>query len=266
MRQYRGSASGRLLLLALALFLLLSACQSGESYLLVGSREERRVLRSLLHNLDQEEGPTRFVLIRTVSDILARTGHAKKQILFLTQYVERNPQDPFNSFYLLLVAQAYENLGAVPLANHYYDRILKNYPDITVGGTSVHYLCLSRLIARVQNKEVLIEYYKELISRFGDYIDIGTHWFYLAEAYEDVGSWDLAIQAYKRFLQFEDTRIPGRPDVHKEIAQKVAFYDSKKDWTVRDLQFLVQELTDITQNLISDSFGSFKLLHFFQLT
>jgi hypothetical protein len=57
-----------------------------------------------------------------------------------------------------------------------------------------------------------------------------------------VGSWDLAIQAYKRFLQFAETRIPGRPDVHKEIAQKVAFYDSKKDWAVPDLQFLVSEI------------------------
>ena len=230
-----------LLCLAAAVGLLVG-CWTPGAYFTVGGRAERRVLRELFTQLDDEDGRARFTVVRTVSDILRRTGNVPKQILFLAQYVERNPGDPYNSFYLFEVAGSYEETEAFPFADHYYERILKNYPDIMVGGSSVHYLCLSQLIRHVQDRERLIAYHKELISRFGDTIDIGLHWYYLAKTYEEVGSWNLAIQAYKRFLQMPDTRIPGRPEAHGEIAQKVAFYDSRKDWTVSDLQFLVSEI------------------------
>jgi len=229
----------------------LAGCRDAGSYYMVGGVQERRVLHELFARLDQAQGPARFTLIKTISDVLARTGDLPKQILFLTQHVEQYPDDPYNSVYLLMVAKAYEDLEAEPFAVHYYDRILKNHPDLVVNGASVHYLCLTRLVELVQDTERRIEYYKELIARFGDKIDVGTHWYYLATAYEEVGAWDQSIQAYKRFLRVPDARIPGRPDVHAEIAQKVAFYDSNKDWTVPDLQFLVSEVRDalLTQNL-----------------
>ncbi len=237
--------------LALAAMLGLAGCRDAGSYYMVGGVHERRVLRQLFSRLEEAEGPSRFTLIKTISDILARTGDLPKQILFLTQHVERHPDDTYNSVYLLMVAKAYEDLHALPFAAHYYDRILKNHPDLLVNGGSVHYLCLTRLLALVPDTERRIEYYKELIARFGDKIDVGIHWYYLATAYEEVGAWDQSIQAYKRFLRVPDARIPGKPDVQAEIAQKVAFYDSRKDWTVPDLQYLVSEVRDalLTQNL-----------------
>ncbi len=237
--------------LALTALLGLAGCADSSAYYMVGGVQERRVLHDLFARLEQAQGPARFTLIKTISDILSRTGNLPKQILFLTRHVEQHPDDPYNSVYLLMVAKAYEDLKAVPFAVHYYDRILKNHPDLIVNGGSVHYLCLTRLLELVPDTERRIEYYKELIARFGDRIDEGTAWYHLATAYEEVGAWDQSIQAYKRFLRVPDARIPGKPDIHDEIARKVAFYDSNKDWTVPDLQFLVSEVRDAlaTQNL-----------------
>jgi tetratricopeptide (TPR) repeat protein len=237
--------------LAAAAFLGLAGCSDESGYYMVGGVGDRRVLHALFARLDGAQGPARFTLIKTISEILARTGNLPRQILFLTRHVEQHPDDPYNSVYLLMVAKAYEDLKAVPFAVHYYDRILKNHPDLIANGGSVHYLCLTRLLDLVSDVERRIEYTKEMIARFGDLVDVATYWYYLATDYEAVGAWDQSIQAYKRFLRFPDARIPGRPDVHAEITQKVAFYDSNKDWTVPDLQFLVSEVRDalLTQNL-----------------
>ncbi len=247
----RQALHGAFASVGLAALVGLAGCRDTGSYYMVGGVQDRRVLHSLFSRLDQAEGPASFTLIKTISDILSRTGHLPRQILFLTQHVELHPDDPYNSVYLLMVARAYEDLKAEPFAVQYYDRILKNYPDLIVSGGSVHYLCLTRLLDLVTDTERRIEYYKELIARFGDQVDVGNTWYYLATAYEEVGAWDQSIQAYKRFLRFPDARIPGKPDVHAEITQKVAFYDSNKDWTVPDLQFLVSEVRDalVTQNL-----------------
>ncbi len=220
----------------------LSACADRDAYLAVGDREERRVMGELLRLLEEQKGKARFTLIRQISDLLRKNGYVERQILFLTRYAEKHPKDPYNTFYLALVAEAYEEMGAIPFAVHYYERILKNHPDILVRGGSVHFLCLRKLLQHVENREYRIEYYKELISRFGSHIDIGTYYYYLARTYEDVGAWGLSMQAYKQFLRNAATRIPGRPDAQREVEEKVAFYYSKKSWTEPDLQFLVSQI------------------------
>ncbi len=227
-------------LVFLTFFLI--GCQTYKSYFLVGTPGEKKILKELFIQLEEEEGVARFTLVRQISDILRKTGHNEKQILFLTQYVEEYPGDPYNSFYLALVAEAYERLGAISFAMHYHERILKNYPDLIVGGSSIHFNSLSRLINHETNKEYLIQYYKEMISQFERYIDVGVYYYYLAEAYEDVGSWDLSIQAYRRYLFYPEARIPGIPDAAVDIKLKVAFYESSKTWTVPDLQLLVSEI------------------------
>jgi tetratricopeptide (TPR) repeat protein len=217
-------------------------CSSHNSYFVEGSVKEKRVLRQLFKLLETEKGEARVTLIMEISDHLRKYGQREKQILFLTRHVETNPKDPYNSFYLALVAEAYEDLAAIPLAVHYYERILKNHPDIMVMGSDIHFHCLQKLLQYVDVKEYRVEYYKELLSRFSDYIDVGTNYYYLAKTYEELGAWDLSIQAYKRFLSYPNTKIPGHPDIFNEVAEKVALYDSSKSWTVPDLQVLVKEI------------------------
>jgi len=228
-----------LLGLFLLSFLAASGCDAYRSYYISGTPEERRMLKRLLSMMEEETGDVRATIIMEISDHFIGRGHLDRQILFLTQYVQKHPGDPYNSFYLALVAEAYEKLGADPLAMHYYERILKNHPDMMAMGSSIHYVALTKLLESAETDEVKAGYYKELISRFGDLIDVGATYYYLARTYERLGEWDLSIQAYKKFLAQPDTTIPGHPNIHQEIAEKVAFYNSNKSWTVPDLQALV---------------------------
>ena len=244
----RGTAPTHVLLSFLLLSGLLTGC--GRSYFLVGDAETRHTIKELLRLQEDAVGKTRFTLIKQVSDLLYNNGEQRKQILFLTQYVEKNPEDTFNAFYLTLVAKTYEEMDAVPFSIHYYERILKNYPDIMVAGSSIHFHCLRKLLEYNDIVESRIEYYKEVISRFDHLIDVGFYYYSLAKAYEAVGEWDLSIQNYKRFLASSETIMPGHPNAYREIAEQVAFYDSDKRWTVSDLSFLVKEIQSalVTKN------------------
>lgn len=103
----------------------------------------------------------------------------------MTTYVEQNSDDPFNAYYLLVVAQNYLDRNAKPFAVLYFERILNNYTDILVHGTSIHYTCLSNLIDMVDDPNVRINYYKELLARFKGDISPGPVYFHLAKTYEN---------------------------------------------------------------------------------
>ena len=83
---------------------VLYACSDRSAYYLVGNSEEQRIIRELFNLLSEERGSAeekldnRFILIKLISEILYNTGYIEKQITFLTQYVEQNPKDPYNSF------------------------------------------------------------------------------------------------------------------------------------------------------------------------
>jgi len=224
-------------------------------YYLVGNAEERKDMQNFLTQLRDSDGDyeTSFVLIQQIIRHLHAARRNDKQNLLLTTYVENHPEDPFNGYYLLIVADTYMEEEAVPFAVHYFERILKNHSDLLIQNQSIHYLCLSNLTRLVTAPGPRAEYYKELLSRFGEgqsesspsmRVDMGLSYYNLAETYEELGEWDLAIQAYKNFLQYPDTVIPGFPEAHRETAEKVAFYDYRsKDWTSDNLEELVAAIT-----------------------
>ncbi len=201
-------------------------------------------MRELFHLFEMEEevGENRFIIIQQISNRLSNAGQFHKLILFLTAYVEKNQNDPYNAYYLGIVAEAYSDLDAIPLAIHYYERILMNYPDLLVSGCSIHYRCLQEFVNLVENPRYKIEYYKELIARFSENIDPGITYYFLARTYEDVGEWEQAIQVYQKFLKYRDAEIPGFPNAHAKIREKVKFYYSGKEWTAENLQYLVSEI------------------------
>ena len=225
-------------------FVFIVSCRGEYSHFLVGNLEENREMHTLFDLLEQENevGENRFIVIQQIANRLHGAGELEKLILFLTGYVENNQNDPYNAYYLGIVAAAYREMGAVPMAVHYYDRILKNYPDLLISGTTVHYQCLQELLTLVDDPYARIDYYKELISRFSEYIDPGAAYFYLAQAYEKVGEWEQAIRTYQKFLKYPETEIPGFPRAHVKIREKVEFYFSDKKWTVDNLEDLVREI------------------------
>jgi tetratricopeptide (TPR) repeat protein len=217
---------------------------------LAGSKAQQEELKQLFTTLSEEESPeNRFILIQEIIKVLNSTSRKELLNLFLTTNVERNPGDPFNAYYLLIVAQQYKQNGAFPFAVHYYERILRNYSDLLVRGRSVHYLCLTSLIEIGGSADIMVSYYKELLGRFEKEIDKGPIYYYMAKAYEDLGEWDLAMQAYRQFLQYPDARVPGAPDAIERVRPIVEFYDYKnKDWTTETLEELVAQLTYAVRN------------------
>jgi tetratricopeptide (TPR) repeat protein len=234
-----------LLAIAAAMAALLAGCAAPDTRYYLGTFEQNQELRELFRLFNREKDQeNRFVLITQIANGLANTGRIDREILFLTTHVERNPGDVYNGFYLLLVADAYRDMKAVPLAIHYYRRILSNYGDLLVKGTSIHLQSLQELLALETNPEDKIGHYKELFSRFPDQSP-GTNWYYMAKSYEEIGEWEQAIQAYQKYIGSADTHIPGEPRALRDAFEMVSFYYyPDKNWTMPNLDDLVAAVKD----------------------
>ncbi len=214
-------------------------------YYVVGTEKEKDELIQLSQAMNEQSNnpEINFILIQEISKILHGQGELEILNLFLTTYVEKNPKDPFNGYYLLMTAQNYLTSEAIPFAIHYFDRILKNYADLRVRGQSIHYICLSNLIELVDIPQKKVNYYKELLSNFGNDIEKGPAYFYLAKTYEELGEWNLSIQAYKNFLQYPESNVPGYPEAVSKIKPIIDFYDYRnKNWTMENLEDLVNSV------------------------
>jgi tetratricopeptide (TPR) repeat protein len=214
---------------------------SVDPYYLAGTRENRAYLGELFSLLagEAESGEERFALIREIANTYARLDEYPRLINFLSRRINGSPEDPYNAYYLLMIGYAYIQQDAYPAAALYFDIIVKNYPDLEVQGQSIHLACLQQLIRLAENGEQRVWYHRELISRFSDQIDLGEAYFMLAQAYEQTGDWNGAVQAYTQYLPYQGTIIPNFPRADNYAKQLVDFNNSPKDWTFENLNSLV---------------------------
>jgi hypothetical protein len=213
-----------------------------DPYYITGSPGERARLRELFSLLAAEEdasGP-QFAVIREIANTYARAAEYGRLINFLGWRTTANPADSYNSYYLLMIAYAYLQQEARPVAARYFDVIVKNYGDLVVNGQSIHMACLRQLIELTGSSERRVWYYEELVSRFPGEIDLGAAYFMLGQAYEAVGDWSGAINAYTQYLPFAGTLIPGFPNADQYAKQQVDFNKSPKDWTYESLPALLR--------------------------
>ncbi|GAB4221562.1 MAG: hypothetical protein Kow009_11320 [Spirochaetales bacterium] len=226
------------------MILLFARCSSPDPYYLVGPEEKVRETKELFRLLQEEpkEDASRFVLIQQIANNLYDAAYPERMNVFLTSYVEKHPSDPFNAYYLFRVARTYHEQNARPVAAYYYNRILKNHPDLIVQGKSIHLQCLQELIRLTQENEYRINYYKEMQARFPDHLEPGSTFYYMGKINETLGEWEQAIQMYNKFLKFPDTVIPENPDAHQQIASFLAFHASDKKWTRESLDEIVKEI------------------------
>jgi len=247
----------------------LVSCGSPHGAFVTGTSEDRHQLRELFDLLDasRSDPAERFAIVRQISSKLLAQAEYGRLAAFLTSLAGEVPgraepkakgpndagaakealglgagEDPYAAWYLFTAAYAYELQGSAPIAALYYDRIVKNWPDLIVDGRSIHFECLSRLVETVSSPERLIEYYQDMIARFPDRVDMGRILFLLGKEYEKVGDWDLAVKTYARFLPYFNTTIPGYPDAYQYARNMVDFYNSPKDWAYEDLQVLVAKI------------------------
>jgi tetratricopeptide (TPR) repeat protein len=251
---YRKIAILLLLLIGLFISLLATGCgrqySSGaakiDPYYITGSRENQENLKDLFTLLAKGSISVEntFSVTREIANTFAMTKEYGKLIHFLGGRTVNFPGDPYNSYYLLMIAYAYMQLDSLPIAARYLDLIVKNYPDLSINGESIHLACLNYLINLTENWEQRVWYYQELISRFSDKIDLGAAWFMLGQTLEHIGDWNGAIQAYTRYLPYAGAVIPGFSNADNYARQQVSFNNSRKDWTYENLSALLAAVQD----------------------
>jgi tetratricopeptide (TPR) repeat protein len=222
-----------------------------DSYYIAGSGGNREQLRDLFKLLydDNNSAESTFAVVREIANNFARNKEYSKLIHFLNERTINFPDDPYNSYYLLMIAYIYMQQEALPVAALYFDLIVKNYPDLVINGESIHLACLSQLIDLSDNEEQRAWYYRELISRFSSDIDLGIAWFMLGQTYERIGDWNSALQAYTNYLLYAGSIIPGFPNAYDYARQQVDFNKSLKNWTYESLPALLSSI----QRALDDS-------------
>jgi len=218
-------------------------------YYITGSKDDRDNFNELFKQLNTEErgSENEFAVIREIAVSFARLKDYDRLIHFLSAQTINNPGDHYNGYYFMMIAFAYIQQGSEPIAAVYFDLIVNNYPDLIINDEAIHLVCLRNLIDMNPKPERQVWYYKELISRFPDKIDLGTTYFMLGQASEQIGDWNGAIQAYTNYLPFTGTIIPGFPNADQYARQQVDFSRSPKDWTMESLpalRYAVQRALD----------------------
>ena len=212
-----------------------------DPYYTSGNREEQNNLKEYFALLVSEvdSSQEQFAIVREIANTYIKQKEYSKLINFLSSRIHLYPDDPYNSYYLFMIAYAYQQMEAYPVAALYFDMIVKNYPDLSVLGNSIHLACLNQLITMVDNPLQREWYYEELISRFSDRIDPGSSYFMLGQAYEGTGDWSNAIKVYTQYLSYLGSNVPGFPNADIYAKQLVDFNNSAKDWSFENLNSLV---------------------------
>lgn len=201
---------------------------------------QQEQLREILTTQQLEPKQTYAIINQMASNLLAQEDY-QGVILLLSNWVENNPEDIYNSYWLLMTAYSYLSLNAEPVAEYYFDRILQKCPDLLVKGNSIHFMCLQNLIQISNNPSHRIKYFNELINRFPQNVNTTELYLRLAMEYEKNSQWEQALKTCALFLQQPDAttiQIPGEPDAYKNARHLVDFNNSSKDWTFESLQAL----------------------------
>jgi len=227
-----------------------NAAMGIDPYYITGSGENRENLKELFNQLKNEEPGSEgeFAVTREIAVSFARLKDFDRLIHFLSSRTLNNPTDPYNGYYYLMIAYAFIQQDSAPIAALYFDLIVNNYPDLIINDESIHLVCLRHLINLNDNPARQVWYYKELISRFPDKIDLGTTYFLLGQACERVGDWNGAIQAYTNYLPYSGTVIPGFPNADQYARHQVDFSRSPKDWTFESLNALTRAIKAALDN------------------
>ena len=134
-------------------------------------RREQMQLITLLKRPGLAEG-SRYAIVNQIANNMLSANDYQSAVLFLTDWVQKHPDDAYNSYWLLMTGYAYLSIGAEPFAEYYFDRILRHYPDLLVKGRSVHFLCLKNLIRISKTSSTRIAYFNEMINRFPSEVSV----------------------------------------------------------------------------------------------
>lgn len=230
--------------LGLAVFLLLSI--SPESLYLQDLGDQKAPMEELLHiqKDDRLTSEGLFIVNSRIQRLLESAGRPDLENLFLSTYAASHGEDPFLTYYYYQVAENYRKRKAEAFAAIYYERILKNYPDLIYRGESLHKTALERLIEVSPDPRKRLDFLNFWIQNYSDPEILPRMQYYLGQTLEALGEYEPALEAYRIFLSHPDTLIPGEPQAWKKTREYVDFYRSSKAWVRPTLESLVSSLKD----------------------
>ena len=211
--------------------IIFSACKSDKSTKNTASvfEENQAQLLHILEKGDLNE-QQRYTIINQMATNYLNLKDYQGAVLFLTDWVEQNPNDMYNSYWLLMTAYAYLSMGAEPVAEYYFDRILQQYQDLLVKGNSIHFMCLQNLIQISKSPAHRIRYFNSLPDA-------------------------TTIQ------------IPGEPDAYKNARHLIDYNSSDKKWTFETLEGLETAVRKAIRNYDWRSLDKYKAkVNFFSMS
>lgn len=208
-------------------------------------KETQAQLQELLDRGDEFTSETRFGIMKNLAGNIQAVHDYPSLIVLLTEWVEEHPDDEYNSYWLLQTAFAYQQCNSEPMAQYYFEKILRNYPDLTVKGKSVHELCLKNLLQISTKPANRISYYNQLVTRYPSSISPTELYIRMAQEYEKESEWAQSIRCYQLFLEQEDAstiQIPGLPNAYSAAKRLIDFNKSSKNWTFETLDGLLRAI------------------------
>lgn len=247
---------------------LFTGCQK-KDYKREAILKTQQELYTLLNNPELDT-VSRYAIVNQIASNLRILNDNQGLILFLTDWVENHPDDMYNAYWLLMTAYAYMNDGAEPIAEYYFDRILRHYQDLLLQGNSIHFTCLQNLIQISKTPRSRINYFNDLINRFPTNVSITELYLRLALEYEKESEWDEALKSYSMFLAQPDAstiQITGEPNAYKKARQLCGFSTSAKDWTFESLSELETAVKKAIRNYDWRSLDKYKAkVNFFSMS
>lgn len=232
-------------ILILAFVLLFLSCSNKNKQIL--NYQENINQMTLILKQKELSDDARYAIINKITTTLLNNNQHEDLIVYLTDWIESNPGDKFNSYWLLMIAHSYMQTNADPMAEFYFERIIKNYHDLQIKGQSIHFLCLENLIKISKNPNSRIKYFNQLINRFPSNVSITEMYIRLAREYETIGEWTKALRTYKMFLEQPDSatiQIADIPDAYNYAKNLIDFNNSPKNWTFKSLGALEKAVRD----------------------
>lgn len=257
------------IILLLLSLLILSSCGKKIDIKEQIQSKNQAELQLLLQN-QQLNDKQRYSIINQMANNLLASKDYHGVILFLTDWVDQNPDDMYNSYWLLMTAYAYLSTGAEFVAEYYFDRILQQCQDLLIKGKSVHFICLQNLIQISKTPSHRIKYFNDLINRFPQNVNTTELYLRLALEYQNDSQWEQAMKTYAIFLEQPDAssiQIPGEPNAYKNARHLVDFNTSSKDWTFESLDALEEAVKKAIKNYDWKALDDYKAkVNFFSMS
>ncbi len=188
------------------------------------------------------EYENRFILWEQIIRLYQKHGRPEELQTLLGEYIQAHPKDPFNTYYLYIMARQCKEQGKTRAAVQYLEILLKNHPDLKYQDESIHYLALKQLIQLREDPYRRLACYQRIYGRFSGELEPGSYRYHLAKTYEEIGEWEKAVQEYRRFLEYPNAVIQGKPKAREEVQDLITFYDSDKSWVREDLNSLINSI------------------------